>query len=167
MIILDCLVIVKVLLSHTDTDGAPGVCSVDEVGIPYYGSYFGKWRCNLNTTSVKLRSLREHPAQMRTEMDPEEMARLVLQVYERGLDEHQPIVAAQDSDGAYRVVSGHRRWLAALLAEEVKVRLDGKKDGANLDFVRQVVSEFAAHPAEVEVCVFCQELLEETQNGEG
>ena len=121
----------------------------------------------MNTTSVKLRSLREHPAQMRTEMDPEEMARLVLQVYERGLDGHQPIVAAEDGDGAYRVVSGHRRWLAALLAEEVKARLDGRENGVDLDFARQVVSEFAARPTEVEVCVFCQELLEETQNGEG
>ncbi len=121
----------------------------------------------MNTITVKLRSLREHPAQMRTEMDPEEMARLVLQVYVRGLDEHQPIVAAENGDGAYRVISGHRRWLAALLAEKVKARLDGRKDGADLDFARQVVSESAARPTEVEVCVFCQELLEETQNGEG
>ena len=114
----------------------------------------------MKTLNVPARSLREHPAQMRTEMDPEEMARLVLQVYERGLDAHQPIVVAANGDGTYRVVSGHRRWLAALLAQEVKVRAGGKADGVDLDFARQVVCEFAARPAEVTVCASCGEPLE-------
>ena len=114
----------------------------------------------MKTLNVPARSLREHPAQMRTEMDPEEMARLVLQVYERGLDAHQPIVVAANGDDTYRVVSGHRRWLAALLAQEVRVRAGGKTDGVDLDFARQVVCEFAARPAEVTVCASCGEPLE-------
>jgi ParB-like chromosome segregation protein Spo0J len=104
---------------------------------------------------------------MRTEMDPEEMARLTLQVYERGLSEYQPIVAAEDGDGAYRVVSGHRRWLATLLAEEVRARIDGKENGVDLDFVRPVVFEFATRPAEVRVCNFCGERLEKFRDADG
>ena len=104
----------------------------------------------MKTMNVPSRSLREHPAQMRTEMDPHELARLVLQVRERGLDPHQPILAADNGAGTYRVVSGHRRWLAALLAEEVRARIDGKEDGVDLDFARQVVFGFAARPVLVD-----------------
>jgi len=121
----------------------------------------------MKTVTVPIRSLREHPAQMRTEMKPGEMAKLVLQVYERGLSPHQPIIVADNGDGTYRVVSGHRRWLAALLAAEVKARADGKNDDVDLDFVRQVIFEFAARPGEVGVCPFCQELLEEFRGEKG
>ncbi|MDY7076587.1 MAG: ParB N-terminal domain-containing protein [Chloroflexota bacterium] len=121
----------------------------------------------MKTMNVPSRSLREHPAQMRTEMDPHELARLVLQVCERGLDPHQPILAADNGDGTYRVVSGHRRWLAALLAEEVKARIDRKEDGVDLDFARRVVFGFAARPTDVEVCAFCGEPLEKVRGAEG
>jgi hypothetical protein len=118
---------------------------------------------------VQLKNLREHPAQMRTEMGTEEMARLTLQVCERGLDAHQPIVAAANGDGTFRVVSGHRRWLAALLAHEVRARLDGrKKTVVDLDFVYQLVLDCAsAQPTPVAVCALCGAVLEGGEDAEG
>ena len=74
------------------------------------------------TTAIKL--LKTHPAQMRTIYNIDALATLTLQVYERGLDEWQPIVAspnfglsgAEVSDGFY-IISGHRRHMAQLLAQ--------------------------------------------------
>jgi hypothetical protein len=123
----------------------------------------------MQQVQVQLKNLREHPAQMRTRMDVEEMARLTLQVHERGLDAHQPIVAAANGDGTFRVVSGHRRWLAALLAHEVRARLDGKKKtNVDLDFVYQVVLDCAsAQPTQVAVCALCGAVLEGGESAEG
>src|SRR5262245_55519722 len=65
------------------------------------------------TAAIKL--LKPHPAQMRTVYDLEALATLTLQLFERGLDNWQPIVAAPHGD-AYYLVSGHRRHMAQLLA---------------------------------------------------
>ena len=65
------------------------------------------------TAALKL--LKAHPAQMRTIYDLESLATLTLQVYERGLDQWQPIAATPNGDGFY-IVSGHRRHMARLLA---------------------------------------------------
>lgn len=65
------------------------------------------------TAAIKL--LRPHPAQMRTVYDLESLATLTLQLFERGLDHWQPIVAAPHGDAHY-LVSGHRRHMAQLLA---------------------------------------------------
>jgi hypothetical protein len=100
---------------------------------------------------------------MRTKLDIEEMARLALQVHERGLDGHQPIVAADNGDGTYRVVSGHRRRVAALLAEEVKARANG--GDVDLDFVHRVVCEFATRTSEVAVCTACGAVVEDLLEG--
>lgn len=59
--------------------------------------------------------LKPHPAQMRSSHDLEALATLTLQVYERGLDDWQPIVAAPHGEDYY-LVSGHRRQMAQLLA---------------------------------------------------
>ncbi|MCA9983712.1 MAG: ParB N-terminal domain-containing protein, partial [Anaerolineales bacterium] len=67
----------------------------------------------MSTTAIKL--LKPHPAQMRTAYELEPLAALALQVYERGLDAWQPIVAAPNGDG-FHIVSGHRRHMAQLLA---------------------------------------------------
>lgn len=103
----------------------------------------------MNTITIKLNQLQEHPAQMRTRMDPDEMARLVLQVVERGLDEHQPIIVADAGDGTYHVVSGHRRWLARLLAAEVKET----QDEVNLASIHRTLLDLAGAPAEVRVAM--------------
>ena len=91
----------------------------------------------MQTMTVRLSELNEHPAQMRTTLDTEGMASLTLQVHTRGLDPHQPIivarplldrgnvavpgagVAATSGEGGMVVISGHRRWLARLLAYEL------------------------------------------------
>ncbi len=98
----------------------------------------------MQTMTVNLSELNEHPAQMRTTLDAEGMASLTLQVHTRGLDPHQPIVVARPpleretvavpgtgEDGMV-VISGHRRLLARLLAYELegllsheRVRADG------------------------------------------
>lgn len=88
------------------------------------------------TTAIKL--LKPHPAQMRTVYDLESLATLTLQLYERGLDNWQPVVASptpgpllhsgqalSKADGGrvalngtagYHIISGHRRHMAQLLA---------------------------------------------------
>ena len=65
--------------------------------------------------TAPLRQLKTHPAQMRTTYDLEKLATLILQVYERGLDQWQPIAATPNSAG-YHIVSGHRRHMAQLFA---------------------------------------------------
>lgn len=65
------------------------------------------------TTAIKL--LKPHPAQMRTAYDLEALAALTLQIYERGLDNWQAIVASPNGE-AYYIVSGHRRQMGQLLA---------------------------------------------------
>jgi hypothetical protein len=64
------------------------------------------------TTAIK--HLKPHPAQMRTTYDLDALAALALQVYERGLDTWQPIVAVKNETG-FHIVSGHRRHMAQLL----------------------------------------------------
>jgi len=65
------------------------------------------------TTAIKL--LKPHPAQMRLVYDLESLATLTLQIYERGLDAWQTIVASPNGE-AYHIISGHRRHKAQLLA---------------------------------------------------
>lgn len=62
-----------------------------------------------------IKHLKPHPAQMRTTYDLEALATLTLQVYERGLDQWQPVAASPNGDG-FHIVSGHRRHMAQLLA---------------------------------------------------
>lgn len=68
---------------------------------------------------VPLKAFRAHKAQMRTQYDLDELATLTLQVYERGLDAWSPIVAAAHGD-EHHIISGHRRYKAALLALTLK-----------------------------------------------
>ena len=49
--------------------------------------------------TTPLKQLKAHPAQMRTTYDLEKLATLTLQVYERGLDSWQPIVASPNGEG--------------------------------------------------------------------
>ncbi len=69
------------------------------------------------TLQTPIKNLKQHPAQMRTVYDIESMATLCLQIYERGLNEWQPLLAAPNGEeGTYFIVSGHRRQMARLLA---------------------------------------------------
>ena len=65
--------------------------------------------------TAPLTALKRHPGQMRTTYDLEKMATLTLQIYERNLDEWQPIVATPNGEG-YHIISGHRRHMACLFA---------------------------------------------------
>ncbi|MCA9975174.1 MAG: ParB N-terminal domain-containing protein, partial [Anaerolineales bacterium] len=68
--------------------------------------------------TATIRQFKPHPAQMRTNYELESLAALTLQVYERGLDSWQPVVAAPRAEGGEElsIISGHRRHMAQLLA---------------------------------------------------
>ncbi|MBE2225455.1 MAG: hypothetical protein IAF02_28225, partial [Anaerolineae bacterium] len=85
------------------------------------------------TAALKL--LKAHPAQMRTIYDLESLATLTLQVYERGLDQWQPIAATPNGDGFY-IVSGHRRHMARLLAFALR---DWAKEHTETEITIEVV----------------------------
>lgn len=85
------------------------------------------------TAAIKL--LKPHPAQMRTIYDLESLATLTLQLFERGLDNWQPIVAAPHGD-AYYLVSGHRRHMAQLLAFALR---DWAKEHPDTEIAIEVV----------------------------
>lgn len=69
------------------------------------------------TTTTQIQNLKRHAAQMRTQYDQDAMAALTLQLFQRGLDEWQPILAAPAGEnGDYRIISGHRRRMAQLFA---------------------------------------------------
>lgn len=65
------------------------------------------------STSVHL--LRVNPAQMRTRVDLLELAQLAVQV-RGGLDPNLGLLLRPDEKGAFIVISGHRRWLALMIA---------------------------------------------------
>jgi hypothetical protein len=134
---------------------------------------------DMQTITVKAARLRAHPGQMRTRLDPQALADLTMQVCTRGLGPDRPIVVARN-DGStalaevgqesstYRVVKGHRRWLAALLAEEVRVQADGRKGAVDLDFVTRVVGSFAGNGGrEIQVCAACKTQVEHDDDVEG
>jgi hypothetical protein len=69
------------------------------------------------TTTTQIKNLKQHVAQMRTQYDQEGIAALTLQIYQRGLNKWQPILAAPTGEnGDYRIISGHRRRMAQLFA---------------------------------------------------
>ncbi|MCI0399009.1 MAG: hypothetical protein L0322_29305 [Chloroflexi bacterium] len=65
--------------------------------------------------AVAHKHLKPHAAQMRTTHDLEALASLALQIYQRGLDTWQPIVASPAGE-FWHIISGHRRQMGQLLA---------------------------------------------------
>lgn len=65
--------------------------------------------------TTAIHKLKAHPAQMRSSYALASLAALTLQIYERDLDDWQPIVASPNGEGFY-IVSGHRRHMAKLLS---------------------------------------------------
>ncbi len=95
----------------------------------------------MQTTAI--RNFKTHPAQMRTTHDIGKLAELTLQIYERGLNEWQPIVAspnpglsrAEAGEGVY-IVSGHRRHISKLLSFALS---SWAKDHPDTDITVEVV----------------------------
>ncbi len=86
-----------------------------------------------------LKQFKAHRAQMRTQYDLDELATLTLQVYQRGLDTWNPIVAAAYGD-EHHIISGHRRYKAALLALALKSWANGKQeDEITIEVVRAML----------------------------
>jgi hypothetical protein len=77
------------------------------------------------TAAIKL--LKPHPAQMRTTHDLEALATLTLQIYERGLDNWQSVVASPNGE-TYHIISGHRRHMAQLLAFSLRDWAEDRPD---------------------------------------
>ena len=84
--------------------------------------------------TASLNQFQPHPAQMRSSYDLDALASLTLQIYERGLNEWQPILAsprpaANGSDGSgYYIISGHRRHMAQLLVLALRAWADKRPD---------------------------------------
>ena len=95
----------------------------------------------MQTTAI--RNFKTHPAQMRTTHDMGKLAELTLQIYERDLNEWQPIVAspnpglsrAEAGEGVY-IVSGHRRHISKLLSFALS---SWAKDHQDTDITVEVV----------------------------
>lgn len=64
---------------------------------------------------ASVHDLRVNPAQMRTRVGLMELARLAVQVKD-GLDPNLALLLRPDGQGAFTVISGHRRWLALMIA---------------------------------------------------
>ncbi len=83
--------------------------------------------------TARLNAFTPHPAQMRTLYDSDNLAALALQIYERGLNEWQPLVASKRADSTddnfnYYLVSGHRRYMARLFAFALRDWAVGRED---------------------------------------
>ena len=104
----------------------------------------------MQTTAI--RNFKTHPAQMRTTHDIGKLAELTLQIYERGLNEWQPIVAspnpglsrAEAGEGVY-IVSGHRRHISKLMSLALT---SWAKDHPDTDITLEVVETMIVALAE-------------------
>jgi hypothetical protein len=111
------------------------------------------------TITAKLSQLQDNPAQCRTLIQAWPLAELALQVYTDGVSPHHPFVVADNGDGSYRLVSGHRLRNAALLAEEIK-KQRGAENGVTLFDVWDVLCDVAGTDQEVIVCDACNTIAE-------
>lgn len=104
------------------------------------------------TTTTQIKNLKRHVAQMRTQYDQEGMAALTLQIYQRGLDHWQPIVAAPAGEnGDYRIISGHRRRMAQLLAFALQDWAEEHPDqDATVEVVRTMIAALSEKLGSVE-----------------
>lgn len=64
---------------------------------------------------VSVKHLRVNPAQMRTKVQANALAELAMQV-RGGIDPRLPLLVKPTGDGSFTVISGHRRWLALMIA---------------------------------------------------
>jgi hypothetical protein len=78
-------------------------------------------------TEALVSSLRVNEAQMRTRVAVAELARLAVQV-SKGLDHNLPLLLRPDGHGGFTVVSGHRRWLALMIAFMAVADLSAEPD---------------------------------------
>ena len=111
--------------------------------------------------TARIGQLAEHPAQMRTLYQIDDMAALTLQVYENDLDQWQPITATPDGKGGYYIISGHRRRMARLFAYGLSTWVSqpespvGPETCVDIELVKQFISalvekyEFVDAAAEV------------------
>jgi hypothetical protein len=101
---------------------------------------------------IPIRQLKPHPAQMRTVYDAEGMATLTLQLFQRGLDSWQPIVAAAaGKNGDYRIITGHRRRMAQLFAIALQDWVDEQSDReATIEVARTMIATLGEKLGSVE-----------------
>lgn len=112
---------------------------------------------------MKATSLRVNDAQMRTRCSREKMIQLAVSIKSAGLDPTQPIIVGALENHTRQVISGHRRWLALMIAtfmEEatpkeaarvIKEKLNPKDGFISLD--NEVYYKLAA---EVDIEISCQ-----------
>lgn len=79
-------------------------------------------------TTVSVTQLRKNPGQQRTTLNVEKLTTLAEQIYTRGLDPDHPIVVTPAEDGTYRIVRGHRRTMAYVIAEHNRDDIEMVRD---------------------------------------
>ena len=90
--------------------------------------------------TTTLNNFHAHPAQMRTTYDLDALASLTLQIYQRGLDNWQPVVAAPNGNG-FNIISGHRRYMADLLAYLVRAwAADNEGIEVTIEIIRTLIA---------------------------
>lgn len=118
--------------------------------------------------TAALQLLKPHPAQMRSRYDLDELATLTLQVYQRGLDAWHPILVSQNpglskAEGGegYHIVSGHRRYMAYVLAQaylaahtiQAGQSQDGEETAVSLESIRQFIGQLVEKHGMLETAV--------------
>ncbi|MCK5641506.1 MAG: ParB N-terminal domain-containing protein [Gammaproteobacteria bacterium] len=107
---------------------------------------------------VPVTQLRPNPGQMRTTLDSALFAGLVQQMYERGFDEDKPLLVTPDTNGLFRLVRGHRRWLSLMFTQRVR---EAFADEAELEQIVVMVGD-ASRRESSEIAYLCAECGEPT-----
>jgi ParB family chromosome partitioning protein len=71
-------------------------------------------RATIGVREIPVETIRPNPWQPRTNFDQQELAELAQSIREHGV--LQPILVSQQSDGAFQLITGERRWRAVQLA---------------------------------------------------
>ena len=110
--------------------------------------------------TAPLKALKRHPAQMRTFHDLDKLAALTLQIYERNLDQWQPVVATHnlalsnvEGSEDYHIISGHRRHMACLFAfslDDWRKEHDAAAEPATIEPIREMLKALVDKHSTVE-----------------
>lgn len=122
----------------------------------------------MDAIKVQVSQLVTNPDQMRTRMGLQDLASLALQVWTRGMDDHHPLLVSLeegDADPAvYRIVSGHRRKAAALVAAAAQAAADRPKqtDAGLVGFILETLG-IAVGPEDEPPAALRMEQVEDLQ----
>lgn len=108
---------------------------------------------NLQKT-VRLDALKTHPAQMRTAYNLQQLAELIIKIYDEGLQTWQPILIGQYDNGKAPIISGHRRHLAVAFSHYLPIWLAAQgeavaKEDVELSHAQHMLHQLIPHEADI------------------